>query len=140
MSQIQDGVGIFVFYMLCSNDMKQGHEGLAIEIVLTHVFKSLEKIKSFVIVINKHKTSFNAIQNIVNNELYCWTYEEGTKIQTGENVLLCHFCVMKAWSENLVTRVPNEDKDRVWRILHVLKLCLSKIHFDENLRRFYVKF
>jgi hypothetical protein len=102
----QDGIRIPIFYMLCSNDMKQGHEGLAIELALTHVFESLGKIKSSAIIIHKHKTILNAIQKIVNNDVYCWTYKGGEKIQTGGRVFLCHFHVMKAWSENLFTQVP----------------------------------
>ena len=53
---------------------------------------------------------------------------------TGGRVFLCHFNVMKAYNENLLTRVSNEDKDRVCRALHVLMFCPSEIHFDENLR------
>jgi hypothetical protein len=136
----QDGIGIPVFYMLCSNVPKQGHEGIAIEIALTHVFESLGKIRPSAIVIDKHKTSLNAIQKIVNNDVHCWTYEGGAKVQIGGRVLLCHFHVMKAWSENLLTRIPNEDKDRVWRALHVLMLCPDETHFDENLRRFCIEF
>ena len=86
--------------MLCSNDMKQGHVGLAIEIALTHVFKSFGKIRPSAIVIDKYKTSLNAIQNIKNNDVYCWIYEGGTKIKIGGRVLLCHFHVLKAWNEN----------------------------------------
>ena len=37
----QDGKGIFVFYMLCSNDIKQSYEGIALELALTHVFDSI---------------------------------------------------------------------------------------------------
>lgn len=36
----QDGIGILVFYMLCSNEVKEWHECLAIEIALSHVFGS----------------------------------------------------------------------------------------------------
>ena len=136
----QDGIGIPVFYMLCSNDVKQGHEGIAIEIALTHVFESLGEIRPSAIVIDKHKTSLNAIQNVVQNDVLCWTYEDGAKVQIGARVLLCHFHVMKAWSENLLTSIPNEDKDRVWRALHVLMLCPNESHFDENLRNFCVEF
>jgi hypothetical protein len=136
----QDGIGIPVFYMLCSNDVKEGHEGLAIEIALSHVFGSLGEVRPSAIIIDKHKPSLNAIQRVVSNDVHCWTYEEGTKTQVGGQVLLCHFHVMKAWSENLLTKVPNEDKDRVWRALHVLMLCPSEDHFDENLRRFCVQF
>jgi len=112
----QDGIGIPVFYMLCSNDVKQGHEGIAIEIALTHVFESLGEIRPSAIVIDKHKTSLNTIYNVVQNDVLCWscwTYENNAKVQIGAHVLLCHFHVMKAWSENLLTSVPNEDKDRV---------------------------
>ena len=48
------------------------------------------------IVMDKHKTLLNTIQNIVNNDVYCWTYEGGPKILTGGRVVLCHFHVMKA--------------------------------------------
>jgi len=56
--------------MLCSNVIKQGHEDIAIEIVLTHVFESLRKIRPSAIVIDKHKTSLNTIQNVVNNNVH----------------------------------------------------------------------
>jgi len=67
----QDGIGTSVFYMLYNNVIKQGHEGIAIEIALTHVFESLEKIRPSTIVIDKYKTSLNAIRNIVNNDVHC---------------------------------------------------------------------
>jgi hypothetical protein len=136
----QDGIGIPVFYMLCSNDPQGGHEGVAIDIALFHVFESLGEIRPSAIIIDKHKTSLNAIQSVVSNDANCWTIENGAKTQIGGRVLLCHFHVMKAWSENLLTKVPNEDKDRVWRALHVLMLCPSEDHFDENLGRFCVEF
>lgn len=57
-----------------------------------------------------------------------------TKIQTGGKMLLYHYHVIKIWVENLLTRVLNEDKDRVWTALHVLMFFSSKIYFEENLR------
>lgn len=90
--------------------------------------------------IDKHKTSSNAIQNIVNNDFYCWTYKRCTKIQIGERVILSHLYVMKAWSENLFTWVPNEDKDRLNRALHVLIFYPSENYFDRNLKQSYVEF
>lgn len=47
---------------------------------------------------------------------------------------------MKAWSENLFTWVPNEDKDRLNRALHVLIFYPSENYFDRNLRQSYVEF
>lgn len=99
--------------MLCNNDVKEVHEGLAIEIALFHVFGSLREVKPSAIIIDKYKPSLNAIQRFVCNDVHCWIYEEVTKTQVGGQVFLCHFHVMKAWSENLLTKVPNEYKDRV---------------------------
>jgi hypothetical protein len=56
--------------MFCSNNMKQGHEGIVIKIALTRIFESHEKIWPSPIVIDKHKTSLNAIQNDVYSSLF----------------------------------------------------------------------
>ncbi|KAG0572651.1 hypothetical protein KC19_VG113700 [Ceratodon purpureus] len=136
----EDGIGIPVFYMFCSNDVREGHEGLVIETALSHIFGSLGEVTPFAIIIDKHKPSLNAIQRVVSNDVHYWTYKKGTKTQIGGQVLLCHFHAMKTWSENLLTKVLNEDKDRVWRALHVLMLCPSEDHFNENLTRFCIEF
>jgi len=51
---------------------------------------------------------------------------------------------MKAWSENLLTRIPIPDKNKVWQslhvFLHVLLNCPREDHFEENLRKYYVDF
>ena len=47
---------------------------------------------------------------------------------------------MKAWSENLLTRVPAIDKDNYWRALHFLMHCPQEQQFDKNLKRFYERF
>jgi hypothetical protein len=41
-----------IFYMLCSKDKKQGHKRIAIELVLTHVFASIGKVRPSAIVID----------------------------------------------------------------------------------------
>lgn len=136
----QDGKGIPVFYMLCSNEIKEGHEGIALELALTHVFAAIGEVRPSAIVIDKHKTSLTAITNVVNQDLHCWIMEGENRVQVAGRVLLCHFHVMKAWSENLLTRVPMADKDRVWQALNVLMHCPDETHFDENLRRFAEEF
>ena len=70
--------------------MKQMHESIPIEITLIHILKSLKKIRPSAIVIDKHKTSLNAIQNIMYNDVYCWTYE---KVQKYKLVEIC-FCII----------------------------------------------
>ena len=136
----QDGKAMPVFYMLCSNDVKGGHEGIALEIALTHVFEAIGEVRPSAIVIDKHKTSLNAINKVVDNDAHCWIMKESTKVQIAGRVLLCHFHVMKAWSEHLLTRVPSDDKDRVWQALNILMYCPNEGHFDENLRRFILEF
>ena len=71
----QDRIIIHVFYMHCSDDMEYAHESIAIKIVLTYIFESLKKIRPSAIVFYKQKTSLNAFQNIINNNIYCWTYD-----------------------------------------------------------------
>ena len=51
-------------------------------------------------------------------------------------ILLCHFHVMKAWNENLLTYIPIDENDKVWQYLHVLMHCPQKDHFDENVELF----
>ena len=92
----QDGKAMPVFYMLCSNDVKGGHEGIALEIALTHVFEAIGEVRPSAIVIDKHKTSLNAINKVLENDAHCWIMKESTKVQVAERVLLCHFHVMKA--------------------------------------------
>ena len=41
----QDKIVILVFYMFYNNNMKQEHEDIAIEIILTYIFMSLKKIR-----------------------------------------------------------------------------------------------
>jgi hypothetical protein len=55
-------------------------------------------------------------------------------------VLLCHFHVMKAWTENFLTHVPIPDKESLWRTLHVLMHYLVEEHFDDNLKKLYEDF
>ena len=136
----QDGIGMPVFYMLCSNDVKEGHEGIALELALTHAFQSIGEVWPLAIVIDKHMTSLNAINNVVNNDSHCWIIEGNNKVHVAGRVLLCHFHVLKAWNENLLIRVPQPEKQRVWQGLNVLMHCPNEDHFDENVRRFLLDF
>jgi len=37
----QDGKAMPIFYMLCTKDKEKGHEGIAIELAITHVFNNI---------------------------------------------------------------------------------------------------
>ncbi|XP_024400655.1 uncharacterized protein [Physcomitrium patens] len=140
----QDGKGVPVFYMLCTKDQKQnlgeGHEGIALELALTAVFANIGNIRPSAIIIDKHRTSLNSIEMVVNMDEYCWTMENEERVQVAGKILLCHFHVMKAWSENLLTRVSIMDKDKLWRALHILMHCPQEEHFNLNLQKFYEDF
>ena len=136
----QDGKGVPVFYMLCTKDKKQGHQGIALELALIAVFASLGAVRPSAIVIDKDKTSLNSINTVVRSDEHCWSIENGEKVQVAGKVLLCHFHVMKAWSENLLTRVPIPEKNKLWIALHVLMHCSKEEHFEENLKKLYEDF
>ena len=129
----EDENDIPVFYMLCLIDKQQGHEGIAIKLRLTHIFESLGTIRPAAIVIDKHRPSLNAITNVVNKNIHCQKTTGSARTQIAGRVLLCHFYVMKAWSENLLTQVPNEFKDPIWQTLHILMIYPDESHFDANL-------
>ena len=120
----QEGKEVLIFYMLCTRDVKrepkESHEDIALELTLTAAFASIGNVRPSAIFIDKHRTSLNVINEIVGKDIYCWRVENGQMIHIGGNVLLCHFHVMKVWSENLLSRVPAIDKNNIWRELHFL--------------------
>ena len=70
-------------------------------------------MKPSVIFNDEHKTSLNAINEVVGKDLHCRRVKNEEKIQVDGNVKLCHFHVMKAWSENLFTYSSVIDKDDI---------------------------
>jgi hypothetical protein len=136
----EDEYDIPIFYILCSIDKQQGHKGIAIELALTHIFESLGIIRPAAIVIDKHRPSLNALINVVNKNIHCWKTTGSTRTQIVRRVLLFHFHVMKAWNKNLVTWVPNEFKDPIWRAVYILIICPDESHFGANLQRFCIEF
>ena len=136
----QDGKAMPVFYMLCTKDKGGGHEGIAIELAFTYVFLNIGDVRPSAVIIDKHLISLNAIRCVVNNDIHCWKNGRVGEDQVAGRVFLCWFHVMKAWSENLLTRVPILDKDKVWQSLHVLLNCPREDHFEENVRKLYTDF
>lgn len=136
----QDGKGMPVFYMLCSTCKKQGHEGIAIEVTFNIVFASIGKIRPSAIIIDKHKTSFNSIQKVTSKDPYCWETKDNVQKQVAARILLCHFHALKAWSENLLSRVPDIERNKLWSMLHILMCCPSEEQFNYNVQKLYIDF
>ena len=85
-----------VFYMLCSKDMRQGHQGIPIEIALKYVFKNMENVRPSVTLIVKVITSFNIITTISRNNHFCWNDKQIEVEQIECKILFCHYHAMKA--------------------------------------------
>ena len=111
-----------------------------LELAPTVAFASIRNVRPSAILINKHKTSLNAINEVIGKNIHCWRVENGEMIQIGGNTLLCHFYIMKVWSENFFSRVNAIDKDNVWRALYFLMHCLQEKQFDNNFKEIYKKF
>ena len=47
---------------------------------------------------------------------------------------------MKAWSENLLTRILDPDKEKLWHSLHLLMHCRNESHFEVHLQKLYNDF
>jgi hypothetical protein len=62
----QYGKGVPIFYMLCNNDKKQGHEKKAIELALTYVFISFGKVR---------------LSDAIDRNVHCWTIGSEGRIQ-----------------------------------------------------------
>lgn len=67
----QDEKGMPVFYMLCTKDKNEGHEGIAIELALSAVFASIREVRPSAIVIDKHRTSLNSVNKVISNDIHC---------------------------------------------------------------------
>jgi hypothetical protein len=87
---------MLVFYNLYTKDKNKGHEVIAIELALSAVFAYIRQIRPFAIVIDKHKTSINFINNVIYNDIHYWNFMNATKVQIAEIIFLCHFHVIKA--------------------------------------------
>ena len=135
-----DRRGMPVFYMLCSKDKGQGHQGIAIEIALEYVFKNIENVRPSAILIDKDMTYLNAITIIVRNDPICWKDKQIREEQIACQVLLCHFHAMKAWSEHILPRVPFDRKDEFWQLLMTLLYCPVETHFDFNVQNLFRAF
>ncbi len=102
----QNGVGIPIWLMLCSNDVGTSQEKVALELTFKMVFAKLGQVRPAAIVIDKSQQELEAILKVVNEDHACWREEEdGQRQQIACKVLLCWFHVKKAWVENLLPQV-----------------------------------
>ena len=110
----KSGVGIPLWYMLCSSKAGSNNEKDALEMTLRLVFKRMGSIRPNAIVIDKSWLEFNAIKKVVESDAYCWSMVDGVRKQVRCQLLLCWFHVKKAWVDYLLPKVPAPKRDRLY--------------------------
>lgn len=104
----QLGMGIPIWFMLCTSDVGGRHEIIALELTLRKVFSKMGHIRPSALVIDKSQQELEALLNVVEDDPHCWIYEANeNRCQIACHVLLCWFHTKKAWVENLLPQVLN---------------------------------
>jgi hypothetical protein len=117
-------------------DKKSGQEGYAVEICFEIMFKAIEKIRPLSIVISKHLIILHVTKATVSRNPHCWKDGVIGGEQIIAKVLLCQFHALKAWTENLLPKVPHGCHHEIWHQLHILVYFDDESSFDENVFNF----
>ena len=86
------------------------------------MFEAIGIVRPINIVIDKHKISLLAIRKVVDEDKYYLRDELIGTEQVAGKLLLGRFYVMKAWNENLLTRVSFHLKKNV-----CIFLCIAQV-------------
>lgn len=102
----QHGVGMPIWFMMCTNDPGSNQESVALEITLKTIFSKMNHVRPTALVIDKSQQELDAFIKVINEDPYCWGYEgQGNRIQISCHVIVCWFHTKKAWVENLLPKV-----------------------------------
>ena len=55
-------------------------------------------------------TKFNALKDVIDEDLWCWGINDTSKVQKKKHHLYCWFHVKKAWIENLLSKASAVEK------------------------------
>jgi len=66
----QNGQGMFIFNISCFKDKKSSQEGMTNELCFQIMFDAIGDVQLMIIVIDKHMTSLNVINAILNKVNY----------------------------------------------------------------------
>ncbi|KAJ7558833.1 hypothetical protein O6H91_04G058000 [Diphasiastrum complanatum] len=120
----QDGVGMPVFFMLCSADSGSRHESIALRLAFRAVFQHLS-VRPAAILINKSRIKYDALNEVIARDEKCWRVGK----QVACRVLLCWFCTKKAWVENLLPQIPAASRKDVYLRLHNMMMAATESEF-----------
>ena len=135
------GIGIPLWYMICSSDRASNHEQVALETCLKVIFSRMPKVRPNAIVIDKSWTSYNAISNVVAQDQQCWTVANGQRSQIHCRLLLCQFHAKKSWVDNLLPKVSVTERRPLYQRMCRLMHCITESAFNalcEELKVEYV--
>ena len=135
------GVGIPLWYMICSSDKGSNHEQVALETCLKVIFARMPRTRPNAIVIDKSWTSYNAISNVIAQDRESWIVTNGERSQTRCRLLLCQFHAKKSWVDNLLPKVSAAERNPLYQRMCQLMHCINESSFNvmcEEVRQEYL--
>ena len=134
------GLGMPIFIMLCSDDNESGQVGTALWLTMKAVFRNMDGIRPNAIVIDKDKTSRTAITKAINEDVWCWQNQEIGGIQTKCQLLLCWFHAKKAWVEHLLPKLPEAQRNDLYKDMSAMLEAITEDGFNKAYGRFKTKY
>ncbi|KAI5068324.1 hypothetical protein GOP47_0016669 [Adiantum capillus-veneris] len=129
----QHGVGIPIWFMMCSNDPGLDHERIALEITLSTILSRMGNFRSTALVIDKSSLELEAFSKVINGDECCWhSYETGPREQRFCHIIVCWFHTKKAWVENLLPKVPKELQDHFYSSMTTLMHAFDEVEFENH--------
>ncbi|MCO5578720.1 hypothetical protein L7F22_032565 [Adiantum nelumboides] len=129
----QLGVGIPIWFMLCTCDVGARHEVIALEITIKRIFSRMANVRPSALVIDKSQQELDALLRVVNEDPHCWGYTfNGTRRQIACHVLLCWFHTKKAWVEHLLPQVPKEMREDVYSTMCNIMHSVTEEEFEDR--------
>ncbi|MCO5587831.1 hypothetical protein L7F22_041783 [Adiantum nelumboides] len=129
----QLGVGIPIWFMLCTCDNGARHEVIALEITIKRIFSRMANVRPSALVIDKSQQELDALLRVVNKDPHCWEYTfNGTQRQIACHVLLCWFHTKMAWVEHLLPQVPKEMREDVYSTMCNIMHSVTEEEFEDR--------
>ncbi|MCO5585796.1 hypothetical protein L7F22_039732 [Adiantum nelumboides] len=129
----QLGVGIPIWFMLCTCDVGAHHEVIALEMTIKRIFSRMANVRPSALVIDKSQQELDALLRVVNEDPHCWEYTfNGTRRQIACHVLLCWFHTKKAWVEHLLPQVPKEMREDVYSTMCNIMHSVTEEEFEDR--------
>ena len=132
----KQGVGMPVFFILCSANVGSNHESVALKLILSAIFKSMDEVLPNAIVIDRSWTEHNAFREVIDHDEWCWENGSSGGTQTKCKLLLCWFYVKKAWTKNLLPKVKEEKRSELYAWMDRLMFCNSELQFNATYESF----